>query len=57
VQRGVVDETRGLGSGFVFDKKGHIITNAHVVDDSKKVVVTFLDGRSYNCDICCSIIS
>jgi len=51
VQRGVVDETRGLGSGFVFDKKGHIITNAHVVDDSKKVVVTFLDGRSYNAEI------
>jgi len=51
VQRGVVDETRGLGSGFVFDKKGHIITNAHVVDDTKKVVVTFLDGRSYNAEI------
>ncbi len=51
VQRGVVDETMGLGSGFVFDKKGHIITNAHVVVDSKKVVVTFLDGRSYNAEI------
>ena len=41
----------GLGSGFVFDKKGHIITNAHVVNDAKKVVVTFLDGRSYNAEI------
>ena len=27
----------GLGSGFVFDKKGHIITNAHVVNDAKKL--------------------
>jgi len=41
----------GVGSGFVFDKKGHIITNAHVVKDAKKVVVTFLDGRSYNAEI------
>jgi len=52
VQRGeTVDGTNGLGSGFVFDKKGHIITNAHVVVDAKKVVVTFLDGRSYNAEI------
>ena len=41
----------GVGSGFVFDKKGHIITNAHVVEDAIKVVVTFLDGRSYNAEI------
>ena len=41
----------GVGSGFVFDKKGHIITNAHVVKDATKTVVTFLDGRSYNAQI------
>ncbi|MFQ5440912.1 MAG: S1C family serine protease [Nitrosopumilaceae archaeon] len=41
----------GVGSGFVFDKKGHIITNAHVVDGATKVVITFLDGRSYNAEI------
>ena len=52
VQRGEADDvTGGLGSGFVFDKKGHVITNAHVVVDAKKVVVTFLDGRSYNAEI------
>jgi S1-C subfamily serine protease len=43
--------TNGVGSGFVFNKKGHIITNAHVIKDAKKVVVTFLDGRSYNAEI------
>ena len=43
--------TGGVGSGFVFDKKGHIITNSHVIKDAKKVVVTFLDGRSYNAEI------
>ncbi|HUU47430.1 MAG TPA: trypsin-like peptidase domain-containing protein [Nitrosopumilaceae archaeon] len=41
----------GVGSGFVFDKKGHIITNAHVVEGATKVVITFLDGRSYNAEI------
>ena len=44
-------EPGGIGSGFVFDKKGHIITNAHVIEDSTKTVVTFLDGRSYNAQI------
>jgi len=52
VQRGESEDiTGGIGSGFVFDKKGHIITNAHVVKNANKVVVTFLDGRSYNADI------
>ncbi|MFB5619715.1 MAG: S1C family serine protease, partial [Nitrosopumilus sp.] len=52
VQRGESEEVRGgVGSGFVFDKKGHIITNAHVVKNANKVVVTFLDGRSYNAEI------
>ena len=45
------DGSGGVGSGFVFDKKGHIITNAHVIEDSTKTVVTFLDGRSYNAQI------
>lgn len=52
VQRGESEDiTGGIGSGFVFDKKGHIITNAHVIKNANKVVVTFLDGRSYNADI------
>ncbi len=41
----------GVGSGFVFDKNGHIITNEHVVSNARKVVITFLDGRSYNAEI------
>jgi len=52
VQSGETEEVKGgVGSGFVFDKKGHIITNAHVVKDATKVTVTFLDGRSYHADI------
>lgn len=33
-----------LGSGFVFDQEGHIITNNHVVANSKVVDVTFTNG-------------
>jgi len=40
--------SNGVGSGFVFDKKGHIITNNHVVENAKKISVTFVDGLSYN---------
>jgi 2-alkenal reductase len=32
------------GSGFVYDLNGHIITNAHVVNDSSSIRVTFDDG-------------
>ena len=42
---------RSLGSGFVYDVSGHIITNNHVVEDSQKTTVTFLDGTSYNAKV------
>ncbi len=41
----------GIGSGFVYDREGHIITNDHVVNNAEKVVVTFLDGRSFNAKV------
>jgi 2-alkenal reductase len=34
----------GLGSGFVFDQEGHVITNNHVVDGSTTVEVDFFSG-------------
>ena len=51
IRNQTINETGGVGSGFVFDKMGHIITNAHVIEGSTKTVVTFLDGRSYNAEI------
>jgi len=34
----------GVGSGFVYDDKGHIVTNNHVVSDGIQFTVSFLDG-------------
>jgi S1-C subfamily serine protease len=34
----------GLGSGFLIDRRGHILTNAHVVDGGEQTSVTFSDG-------------
>ena len=36
-----------LGSGFLYDKQGHIVTNSHVVGDSPLAAVTFLNGDRY----------
>ena len=37
----------GMGSGFVYSDEGYVITNQHVVQDAKKVMITFLDGEAY----------
>jgi len=34
-----------LGSGFVYDSEGHIVTNYHVIEDAVTIQVTFLDGN------------
>jgi len=35
---------RGTGSGLIYDDRGHILTNNHVVDHAGKITVTFHDG-------------
>jgi serine protease Do len=35
-----------LGSGFIWDNQGHIVTNNHVVAGSSTIDVTFTDGRN-----------
>jgi S1-C subfamily serine protease len=45
-----------LGSGFVYDKEGHIVTNGHVVGDAKVVDVTFVDGNRYTAKVIASDI-
>ncbi|MBE9605306.1 Do family serine endopeptidase [Acetobacteraceae bacterium H6797] len=41
-RRGVM---HALGSGFIIDSEGHIVTNNHVVDGATSVKVTLDDGR------------
>ncbi len=38
------DQGGAQGSGFVYDKQGHIITNDHVVDGATSIEVDFADG-------------
>lgn len=39
------DQGSGLGSGFVYDKDGHIITNYHVIDGANSLEVDFPSGE------------
>ena len=39
---------QGAGSGFVWDKQGHIISNYHVVHQANTLTVTFPDGARYD---------
>jgi serine protease Do len=40
-------QQRGLGSGIILDKEGHILTNNHVVQDVDEIKVTLADKRSF----------
>lgn len=40
------ERLRGQGSGFIIDRNGIILTNAHVVNGADKVTVTLKDGRT-----------
>src|SRR6188472_2177323 len=44
-------KSTALGSGFVYDNQGHIITNHHVVADADKADVTFTDGNTYSAKV------
>ena len=42
---------RATGTGFVWDKNGHIVTNHHVVAEGNVWVVTFGDKKSYRAEL------
>jgi S1-C subfamily serine protease len=53
---GQVTPTKGVGTGFVLDKEGHIVTNNHVVtidngEPAQQITVTLSDGRQFQAEI------
>lgn len=48
---GSMGERNSVGSGFIFDHFGNIITNTHVIDNASSITVTFLDGSQYNASV------
>ena len=42
----VTGSGKGLGSGVIFDSRGYIITNHHVIADAQSIQVTLYDGTS-----------
>lgn len=47
----VAEVAQGAGSGFVWDDKGHVVTNYHVVAEASKVQVQLDAGRTYDATV------
>lgn len=45
------ENTTSLGSGFIYNDKGYIVTNNHVVESAKVVDVTLINGDRYTANI------
>jgi len=45
---GQLPPQRGLGSGFILDEAGHIMTNQHVVNGADRITVHTRDGQEYD---------
>jgi putative serine protease PepD len=44
-------QARGQGSGFVYDRQGHVVTNQHVVQGASSVSVRFWNGQTYDAEV------
>ncbi len=42
---------QAVGSGFIYDNQGHVVTNYHVIENAKTVVVSLRSGQSYNATV------
>jgi serine protease Do len=44
-------KTHALGSGFIIDNEGHILTNNHVVEKADEIKIKTMDGKEYDARI------
>jgi len=44
-------KTRSLGSGFIIDPKGYVVTNNHVVEGADKIKVILVGGKEYQATV------
>jgi S1-C subfamily serine protease len=44
-------KSTALGSGFVYDNQGHIVTNYHVISGATRADITFTDGNTYSANV------
>jgi S1-C subfamily serine protease len=44
-------QARGQGSGFVYDRQGHVVTNQHVVQGASSVSVRLWNGQTYDAEV------
>lgn len=49
--RNVMEIPSGTGSGFIWDKDGHIITNFHVIQNASKIRVTLADRSVFDAEV------
>ncbi|MBI2906020.1 MAG: trypsin-like peptidase domain-containing protein [Chloroflexi bacterium] len=42
---------QGAGTGVIFDAKGYIITNNHVIEDARQIKVSLPDGRTFDAEL------
>ncbi|MBI63829.1 MAG: trypsin [Chloroflexi bacterium] len=47
----VMGSIGGYGTGFIWDDKGHIITNYHVIRNSNEITLTFSDLYEYDAEL------
>ena len=47
----VMEIPQGTGSGFLWDSKGHIVTNFHVIYEADEIEVKLMSGKSYDATV------
>ena len=50
-RRAVEEVPAGTGSGFIWDSKGHVVTNHHVVQGAQSLSVTLYDHRTFDATV------